>query len=170
MHVRRTAMMVLPLAAAAVLQSTLGEMFAFLRARPDLVLLLVVMVSVVRGVEEGMLAGILGGLMVDMLSAVPFGAASIGLGLIGLATGLGESNIYRSNVIIPLIAMFLATVVYHSFLMLALQAAGWNVEWISTLVLQTIPGATLNSLLVPLALPLVRRLLLPVESRERIGW
>jgi rod shape-determining protein MreD len=165
---RRITLFVLMLGIAAVLQTTMGNRLSLFTARPDLVLLLVVTHSIVRGTSDGLLGGIAGGLIVDFLTPIPFGAATIGMGVVGFGTGLGESNVYRSNVIIPLIAVFLATIFYHSFLMLALQAAAWKVEWISTLALQTIPGAAINALLAPLAFPLVRRL--ASEAEERIGW
>ena len=99
-----------------------------LQGRPDLVLLMVVTFSVTQGVSEGLLAGLLGGLLVDFFSAAPFGAATVGMGLVGLLTGLGDANIYRANLLIPLIAVFVATVVYHSFLMLAFRptAEPWS--------------------------------------------
>lgn len=168
MRFRRIALLTLMLAAAAILQTTLGNRIAIFTARPDLVLLLVVTFSVVRGVEEGLLGGIIGGLLVDMLSVVPFGTATLGMGFAGLVTGLGEANIYRANLIVPLVAVFLATVFYHSFIMLALQAAGWSVEWISTLALQTVPGALFNAVLAPLALLLIHRTLSPTEGEARI--
>ena len=87
----------------------------------------------------------------------------------GFGTGLGESNVYRANTVIPLIAIFLATIFYHSFVMLALQAVEWKVEWISTLALQTVPGAALNAILAPLVFPFIRRMSSP-SGEERIGW
>ncbi len=170
MQTKRIIIIVLALLTAAILQSSIASRPILLDARPDLVLLLVVTFSVVRGVGEGFLGGLIGGFLVDMLSAIPFGTATLGLGLIGLLTGLGDANVYRANFMIPLIAVFLATVFYHSFLMLALQADGRTVEWISTLALQTIPGAVLNAVLAPVAFYLVRRFAFPGEDEERFQW
>ncbi len=170
MHSRRFILLAAALLAATIFQVTAGGTSLLHGARPDLVLLLVVTFSVVRGVEEGLIGGLLGGLLVDLLSATPFGTATIGMGLIGLATGLGEANVYRANLMIPLVAVFLATVVYHSIIMLTLQGIGWNVEWVSTLALQTIPGAVFNAILAPLAFPLVRKLGPKGEAEERLRW
>ncbi|MGE5620177.1 MAG: rod shape-determining protein MreD [Sphingomonadaceae bacterium] len=170
MHSRRLGLLTLALLLAAVFQVALGGRVTIFTARPDLVLLLVVVHAVVRGSEEGLLAGLLGGLLVDVLSAVPFGTATISMGLIGLATGLGEDNVYRANLIIPLVAVFLATVVYHSIIMLTLQAVGMSVDWISTLALQTVPGAVLNALLAPLAFALVRSIGSPPGEEEKMRW
>lgn len=170
MRSRWIALLTLMLLAAATIQSTLGESLTLFWARPDLVLLLVVTHSVARGVEEGLIGGILGGLMVDLLSAVPFGTATLGMALVGLATGLGEANVYRANVLVPLVAVFMATILYHSYLMLALQAAGWNADWISTLALQTVPGALLNALLAPLAFPMVRKVVSSGRGEDRFRW
>lgn len=168
MRARRITLFVFMLAIAAIIQTTLGSRLSLFTARPDFVLLLVVTHSVVRGMSDGLLGGVLGGLIIDSLTPIPFGAATIGMAVVGLGTGLGESNVYRSNVIIPLIAVFLATIFYHSFLMLALQAASWQVDWISTLALQTIPGAALNAVLAPLVFPMVRKM--ASGGEERIEW
>ena len=170
MRSRHLGILLAAVIATSILQLTLGSKLTVVSARPDLVLLLVVTTSVVGGVEEGVLVGILGGMSLDMMSVTPFGTATIAMGLIGLATGLGESNIYRANLLIPLVAVFLATVFYHSFLLLALQAAGWSVEWISTLARQTIPGAAFNALLAPLPLAIVRRLAAWDKLEEHLGW
>jgi len=170
MHTRRFGILFLALAVAAVLQSTFGRGLVLFTARPDPVLLLVVTFSVVRGMEEGLLGGILGGLLIDNLSAIPFGTATISMAIIGLATGLGEANVYRATFMIRLVAVFLATVFYHSVVMLSLQAIGWNVEWISTLALQTIPGAVFNAALAPLVFPIVRRLGAAGDEEERMRW
>src|SRR5512135_3167847 len=108
MRAKRITILALALTGAAILQSTLLSRHIVLDARPDLVVLLVVTFSVIQGVSEGLIGGLLGGLMVDILSGVPFGAATLGMGLIGLLTGLGDANVYRANLVIPLVAVFLA--------------------------------------------------------------
>ena len=158
MYLRRLALLTLALAAAAVLQTALGQNLTIRIVRPDLVLLVVVTNSAIRGMEEGLLGGLLGGLMVEVFSAAPFGGSILAMGVIGLATGLWEANVYRTSVLIPVVAVFLATILYHSFLLLAFQGAGWTVEWISTLALQTVPGAVENACLSPLVFLFVRRM------------
>ncbi len=169
-HSRRFGLLAIALLVAAVFQSTLGSKLTLFSARPDLVLLLVVTYSVSRGGEEGLIGGLIGGLLVDLLSAIPFGTATVGMGLIGLATGLGEANIYRANIVIPLVAVFLATVVYHSIIMLTLQAVGWSVDWISTLALQTVPSAVFNAVLAPLAFTMVKKIGPSEEGEEHMRW
>ncbi len=170
MRTRRLLILALALVGAAVLQSTIFDHPLLLGARPDFVVLLVVTFSVVQGVSEGLLGGILGGLIVDLLSGVPFGSATLGMGLVGLLTGLGDSNVYRANFLIPLVAVFLGTVFYHSFLMLGLQANGRVVEWIATLALQTVPSAALNAILAPAAFFLVHKFASPRQGEERFEW
>ncbi len=170
MRIRRILILALMLIGAAILQSTLIGRPILLGARPDLVLLAVVTFSVAQGASEGLIGGLIGGLAVDLLSAVPFGAAMLGMGLVGLLTGLGNTNVYRASIFIPFVAVFVATVFYHSFLMLALQADGRVVEWISTLALQTIPGAAMNAALTPLAVHLIRRLVAAEDRTERFEW
>jgi rod shape-determining protein MreD len=167
---RRIVVLILALTAASILQSTIASRPILLGARVDLVLLLVVTYSVIQGVGEGLLGGLFGGFVVDVLSAVPFGSAMIGMGMIAVLTGIGKSNVYRANVLIPLVAVFLATVFYHAFLMLALQADGRAVDWMATLALQTIPGACLNALLTPVAFFMMRRFAFQDENEEQFRW
>lgn len=170
MDFRRLALLTLALAAAAVVQTALGQNVTMHAARPDLVLLVVVTNSAIRGMEEGLLGGLLGGMMVEVFSAAPFGASIFAMGVIGLATGLWEANVYRTSVLIPVVAVFLATILYHSVLLLALQGAGWTVEWISTLALQTVPGAVENAILSPLVFLLVRRMVAYKQSEGSLRW
>lgn len=170
MTARRLIILFASIVVAVMLQTTALSRPIVSGARPDLVLLIVVTYSVVQGVSEGMMAGVVGGLAVDLCSGVPFGSATLGMWLVGLLTGLGDSNVYRANLLIPIIAVFLATVIYHSFLMLSLQANGWTVEWISTLALQTVPSAFMNAILTPVGLYLARHFAFPTEHEEKFEW
>lgn len=170
MRIKRILLLSLALVVAALLQSTLGARLTLFAARFDLVLVLVVTYSVLQGSEEGLLAGLIGGLVVDNLSVVPFGTTAIALGLAGLLTGLGDAALYRANFVIPLTAVGLATVFYHSFILLALQAAGWSVDWTATLALQTIPGALMNALLAALIFSPMQRLVVPPPVEGQLRW
>ena len=152
------------LAGTAILQVTvfgrpLGE------PRPDLVLITVLAWSMVRGLTEGTICGIAGGLALDVLSAVPFGLHTALLGVTGSVTALGETNLYRGNVLLFLTTAALATVLFHGCSLLALQAAGQQTFGLARFVQFVVPTALLNAVLMPLAFTLVQR-----AVRALSGW
>src|ERR687884_269698 len=112
---------ILPL--AAIVQGTALDR-ALGGPRPDLVLLLVLAWSMLRGAAEGTVGGIIGGLALDLLSAAPFGLHTGLLALIGTVTALGEANLFRGSLPIYFTAAAMATVALHGGTLLVLQAAG----------------------------------------------
>lgn len=72
---------------AAVLQSTWLEGIRVLGGRPDLVALLVITWSIIRGHHEGMLWGFVAGVFCDVLSGGPFGLWTVVLTVVGAITG-----------------------------------------------------------------------------------
>jgi rod shape-determining protein MreD len=152
------------LALAAIVQSTaLNQLFE--GPRPDLVLVLVLAWSMVRGLAEGTVGGIAGGLALDLLSAAPFGLHTALLGCIGSLTALGEANLFRGNLPIFVTAAALATVMLHGGALLFLQAAGQQTFPLARFVQFIVPTAALNALLMPLAFSLVQR-----GVRALSGW
>src|SRR5918911_3711443 len=101
---------ILPL--AAIVQGTALDR-ALGGPRPDLVLLLVLAWSMIRGVAEGTVGGIAGGLALDLTSAAPFGLHTSLLGLTGSLTALGEANLFRGNVPLFVTTAALATIFLH---------------------------------------------------------
>ncbi len=155
---------ILVLVLAAVVQSTAAQHLVG-GPRPDLVLLLVLAWSMLRGLTEGTIGGVAGGLALDLLSAAPFGLHTGLLGLIGSFTALGESNLYRGNLILFLTTAALATIALHAGSLLVLQAAGLQAANLARFVEFTVPTALLNALLMPLAFALVQRFVRILE-----GW
>src|SRR5712691_10196030 len=112
------------LALAALLQSVLGPSLPLVRGRPDLVLVVVLAWSMLRGSGEGAFVGFLGGALLDSVTYTQFGVNSALLGLLGYFTGLPEVNVYRGNLPYFLGTAAIATVAYHTLYFLILQAMG----------------------------------------------
>jgi rod shape-determining protein MreD len=149
-----TIYLVVPLLALiGLLQATLVSRVAIWGVFPDLPLLVVVSWGLLRGSRQGLLWGFVAGILVDLFSGAPFGAATVPLMTVGFMAGLGESVVFR-NVLLQLLTMFLATVVYDLlFLFMVqisgapLQGTGHRVEWSASLVRVIGPSAVLNALL-----------------------
>jgi rod shape-determining protein MreD len=153
------------LAAAALLQSVLGPSLPVVRGRPDLVLVVVLAWSMLRGSGEGAFVGFLGGVLLDSAVYTPFGINGALLGLLGYATGLPEVNVYRGNLPYFIGTAAIATLAYHTLYFLVLQAVGRGMPPIYETYATAVPAAVLNALLLAPTFMICRRLL-----RALAGW
>ena len=161
--------LLLPLfALLAIVQMTLVPLLPFGQARPDLFLVIVVAWGIVRGSGEATLWGLGGGLVLDLFSGVPFGMQTLGLGALGLLADLMGTNFFRSNVLIPLAAILIATFLYHVMEAAAMQSLGYQVLWEPFLTGLVVPAAVYNTVLMPLVYGGLRR----IHQREhpRLLW
>ena len=94
---------------AAILQSTLFSHLALYRAVPDLVLGIVVYSAYVNGVMSGQLSGFFNGLIMDFLSAAPFGLNALVRMLVGALAGLMKGTFYLDVFLFPMILCAAAT-------------------------------------------------------------
>src|ERR1043165_2773060 len=112
------------LALAALFHSFVGPTLPLVRGRPDLVLVVVLAWSMLRGSGEGAAVGFLGGMLLDSVTYTPFGLNTALFGLLGYGTGLPEVNVYRGNLPYFLGITAVATLAYHTVYFLILQALG----------------------------------------------
>jgi len=152
-------------AVAALMQSLTGPSLPVVRGRPDLVMVVVLAWSMLRGSGEGAFVGFLGGVLLDSVSYTPFGINAAMLGLLGYFTGLPEVNVYRGNLPYFLGTAAAATLVYHTLYFLVLQALGMNMPPIYDTYAMALPAAFLNALLLAPTFIVCRRLL-----RGLAGW
>jgi len=114
--------------------------------RPDLMLLVVVSWSLLRGTREGLVWALGGGLLLDLFSGGPLGAATISLALSNLVISLGGLNIVRSFLWLPLAASTLATAIYDTAYLVILQLSGRPVQWVPNLLQVVVPSMIWNAL------------------------
>jgi rod shape-determining protein MreD len=165
-----TIYLVVPLLAiVAILQSTLVSHFQIWGVFADLPLLVVVSWALLRGSREGLIWGFIAGVAVDLFSGAPFGAATFGLMAAGFLSGLGQSTVFRSQLLLPLIAMLLATIVYDILFMLVVWISGYPVSWLDSLFRVVLPSAVLNAVLTPVVF-VIMRWLNTRFGREEMEW
>jgi len=143
---------------ATALDTTIAPYLSLIGIRPDLVLLVVVATSIVRGGEEGIVWGILGGLLLDLYTGLPFGLSIIALAITAYVTKVGEDNLFSNILVLPLAAAFVGTMIYDLILMAGLQAAGWSIDWGEELLHVVVPSAFLNAILMPVIYVIIRQL------------
>jgi rod shape-determining protein MreD len=138
-----------------VIQTALVPYLSIWGIFADVPLLMVVSWSLLQGRREGLVWGFVAGAAIDILSGAPFGAATLSLSLVGFVAGLGEATVFRTHVALPLVAAFLATLVYDLLFLLVVRMMGQQVLWLDSLLRTVLPSAVLNAVLVPLVfLPL----------------
>jgi rod shape-determining protein MreD len=87
---------------AAILQSTLLSHLALYRAVPDLALGIVVYCAYVNGVMGGQLSGFFSGMVLDFLSAAPFGLNTLVRTLIGACAGMMKGTFFLDPILLPM--------------------------------------------------------------------
>jgi rod shape-determining protein MreD len=137
-------------------QTTLLSRIDVLGAQPNLVLLLVLLWSLLRGVDEGLLWAFIGGLIVDVLSGGPLAGTAIALLAAAYLAGQSLGEQVGSLVVRSVILTVLGTATYHLALLIVLDWTGHTVDWPFSLARVAGPSVILNGLLAPLVLqPLV---------------
>lgn len=140
------------LAAAALLQATLLPVLIPVGVLPNLVLLLVLAWSALRGAAEGLAWGFGVGLVLDALALDQLGTNGLALLPVVLIAGVGRRRFFRSGLVFPIALAALATVAHGLTLALIRDLSGGSGsggiavgEIARLLVLQ----ALLNAVLVP---------------------
>lgn len=157
----------------ALLQSTVAGRLTVLEVKPDLVLIVVVVGTLIFGGQGGLLWAFLGGLGLDLFSGGPFGASSLALMGAALVAALGYRVLSRYNPLVPLGATSVGTFVYgliYVGLIAALRIAATlpllanlaipihNLPLWSTMQQVILPAAAYNTMIVLFLVPLLNRI------------
>lgn len=134
---------------AAVLQSAWLEDLNIIGGRPDLVLLLAVTWSIIRGAEEGALWGFVGGVFCDLLSGGGFGLWTFSLTAVGFVAGQPWVQALGPTLIRLALMSAVGTLLGHLLLLLSMGLLGYAVD--IGHAFRTVAGsaALLNFLLSP---------------------
>ncbi len=97
---------------AGLLQSTAATRLEVSNVKPDLVLLVVVIGTLIYGGRAGLGWAFLGGISLDIFSGGPLGSSSLALILVAVIVGIGQRTLSRYNIVVPLLSICIATIVY----------------------------------------------------------
>ena len=153
----------------AMLQSTVMPRVMVLGVHPDLMLLVVVSWSLLRGAQEGMLWALLGGIAVDLFSGAPFGVYTLSLLVVSFLSSLAQRNVFRLDLLIPVFVIPLATLVQNVIALALLWALRWPVDWGAGFTHVIFPAVLVNTVGMPLVYLALRALDRRV-GREAIAW
>ncbi len=142
----RVVLSALFLVLAAVVQVSVLPPFLGDRVNVDLVLIVVVAWGIIRGVQEGLLWGLIAGLILDVVSVVPFGTTMVVLGLIGLLSGIRGRWGWRSSTLTALVVAAVASIVYYVLLMGIVALFGREWHWLTIFWGIVLPAVMINAI------------------------
>lgn len=139
----KTAVVLLALALALVLQTTLSGMMVGGTLAVNLVLVAVVYLALAYGAVTGMLAGTIGGLTQDALAGGIVGIGGMTKTIIGFAVGVLGAQFNLSSTV-PRLVMFVAATFVHELMFEGLHAMiggrPFALQWSATLVQALVNG------------------------------
>jgi rod shape-determining protein MreD len=161
---------VIILVGGAILQSSLAPHLTVIGVKPSIVLPLVVAWSIIRGSVEGVTWGFVGGLALDLLSGGPVGLSAFTLLLVGFLTNLGESSLFKSSLMLPLVAVFVSSLLSDGLQVLVLQGSGWNLDWAEAMTRMAVPSAIVNAVLMPFVYVPLQWLSRRTQGEGELQW
>ena len=115
----KTAGVILAIAAALVVQTTLARFVVRGTVAVDLVLVVVVYVALTSGPVTGLLAGTLGGLMQDALSSGVIGIGGLAKTVVGFLAGVVGTQFIVAQPL-PRFVVFVAATILHALIVIGL--------------------------------------------------
>ncbi len=146
--------------AAIVLQTTIVPLVAIYGVRPDLPMLVVLLVALREGAAGGALAGFVAGLFVDLSSAQMLGVTSLANSLTAFGVGWVADRLVRSSSPTRMLVAFAAVAVRDQFLV-ALGLADGFWDGLRLLFTFSIPGGLYTAILAVPGMML---------AEKAVGW
>ena len=135
------------LLAVALAQATVVPAYNPISFQPNVVLVLILVWSALRGLPEGLTWAFAVGVVLDVLAIDPLGTNALALLGVVLLAGLSRRRFFQSSLIFPMALAVVATVL-HGVGLLLLRGAADAIP-LSTLLRFILLQAVLNAIVVP---------------------
>lgn len=152
---------------ASLLQASLASSVSVAGGAPDLLLLVVVCLGLVRGSIPGALAGFAGGLIVDVLTLETLGLTSLVLTLAGFWAGRHAETSRRDGSLDALLSVLVIAVLAVGAGVALRSALGHEVDLGHAFVTTLVPSLALDLILVLPVLGVVKALVGSAPEPER---
>ena len=150
---------------AIVIQLTLINSITILGLKPDLIMVIVVVFSLLKGTREGSVSGFASGLLQDIFSAGLLGINALVKTVIGFACGALKEKIFLEHILflIPVIT-FIASFLQSILIFFLLRAFGieYSLAWSFKQV--ALPEALYSSLLSPFIFLVINKLFQTIKE------
>jgi len=148
-----------------LIQLTLINSITILGLKPDLLMVVVVVFSLLKGEKEGTISGFASGLLQDIFSTGLLGINALAKTVIGFICGILKEKIFHEHIlfIIPVIT-FIASFMQNILIFLLLSAFGieYNLAW--SLKQVALPEALYSSLLSPFIFLAINKLFQTIKE------
>lgn len=130
-----------------ILQITLFSHFTINNVKPDILLTIVVVISLLSGSKYGILAGFFAGTLQDLYLGGVLGIYTIIKMSLGGLTGFVEGHFFKENYLLAPAAVFTVTFIHHMLVILLSEKMIFNINLWQALRTIVIPEALYNAVL-----------------------
>lgn len=92
---------------ALVIQSTWLQYIEFNGIKPNLILIIVISVALLRGAREGAVTGFFAGVLRDLMFGKVFGVGALEGLLLGFTVGVLNKRLYKENIVVVVLLTFI---------------------------------------------------------------
>ena len=150
---------------ALLVQLTLINSITILGLKPDLIMVVVVVFSLLKGEKEGVISGFASGLLQDIFSTGLLGINALAKTVIGFTCGILKEKIFYEHILflIPVIT-FIASFMQSILIFLLLRAFGIECGLAWSLKQIALPEALYSSLLSPFIFLAINKLFQTIKE------
>lgn len=150
---------------ALIIQTTILVDLFINGLKPDLLLIIVVLTSIILGKHHGVTIGFFSGLLEDLASGTFFGLNTLIKMFIGFIFGSVEQQVFKEHRMLPLLAMSIATVLNYVLSLAFLVLLGANINFNMTLLYNLLMVLTYNVIISLFAHKLLYRFSLVFKKK-----
>lgn len=133
--------------------------------KPDLILIIVVACGLLAGREQAIGIGFFAGLIQDFASGGIFGLNTLSKMATGYTAGLAERKVFKESVVLPVLAIVIASFFNSVIMQAILYILGYKVEFLPMLKNQVLPSMAFNILFCIPVHRLVYRIIIGNQSQ-----
>ncbi len=115
-------------------------------SKPDIILTIVVACGLLAGREQASGIGFFAGVMQDFASGNVFGLNTLSKMAIGYIAGLAERKVFKESIVLPVLAISIATLLNSAVTQALLFLLGYKMEFVAMLQKQLLPTLGYNLL------------------------
>lgn len=127
-------------------QNSLFEYIKIFGVKPDIVLVFVICITLIKGNPMGTIVGVAGGVLEDIFFQGAFGMNSIACMLTAFAIGNVERKVFKDSVFVPGFFVFTGTIVKELIVYLFLYLSRTNSNITVVLTNKIVPEAIYNTI------------------------
>lgn len=160
----RNIIFVLILIIGLVLQITILSLYTPWDIKPDLILVLIVVISILDGPKTGLLMGIIGGLLQDIFLGEFISVNTIIKAPLGFISGFIEGHFFKGNYLLASFITFIASILYYFLTIVLSEELIFSINYWKNFRNIIIPSSIYNAILAVVVYYILYRLFYDGEN------